>query len=446
MKRRRTLLAALCVASGAPLAAADAPWSVRVADSVMRQSPDPLRLDTAAAPRWEYTQGLVLKAILEVAERTGDERYWAYAKAYYDGMIEPDGRIKTYVRAEYNIDRINPGKPLFRLYEKTKDEKYRKAIEELRLQLREHPRTSEGGFWHKKRYPSQMWLDGLYMGAPFLAQYAAAFGEPAAFDDVIAQYVLMEKHARDDKTGLLYHGWDESRQQRWADPKTGRSASFWGRAMGWYAMGLVETLEFVPPSHARRSELVAILDRLAAAVTRVQDPRSGVWFQVLDQGERDGNYREASVSAMFAFALLKASRLGWIDSKYGEAGSSSTGCARSRGWAATPRASDIGTAASITTSGRRSGTTTRRPWAPSSSPAWRWRGPRPRLASPQRPIQPPSTTSTWPWTYADAGELRNTTAPTTSSGSPQRPAGMRSRIWRERSGSTRRASVLSVLM
>jgi unsaturated rhamnogalacturonyl hydrolase len=165
-----------------------------------------------------------------------------------------------------------------------------------------------------------MWLDGLYMGAPFLAQYAATFGEPAAFDDVVTQYVLMEKHARDETTGLLYHGWDESRQQKWADPKTGRSPSFWGRAMGWYAMGLVETLDFVPRDHPRRGELVAILGRLASAIVRVQDPKSGVWFQVLDQGAREGNYLEASASAMFCFALLKASRLGYLDATYAEAG------------------------------------------------------------------------------------------------------------------------------
>jgi len=291
-----------------------------MADSVMKRDPDPLTLDTTTGPRWEYTQGLVMKAILAVYQSSGDEKYWKYAKAYYDGLIDADGRIKTYVRAEYNIDRINPGKPLFLLYEKTKDERYKKAIFELRQQLREHPRTKEGGFWHKKRYPYQMWLDGLYMGAPFLAQYARDFGEREAFDDVVRQFVLMEKHARDEKTGLLYHGYDESRQQKWSDPKTGRSPEFWGRAMGWYAMALVDALDFLPADHAGRPVLIAILGRLAEAVTRVQDPKSGVWYQVLDQGAREGNYLEASVSTMLSYALLKAARLGYVDAKYGDAG------------------------------------------------------------------------------------------------------------------------------
>ncbi|HEY3053224.1 MAG TPA: glycoside hydrolase family 88 protein, partial [Thermoanaerobaculia bacterium] len=295
-------------------------WSARMADSVMKRTPDPLWLDATERPRWEYTPGLVLKAVLDVAQRTLDDRYWNYVKSYYDGMISADGTIRDYKLEDYNLDRINPGKPLFALYEKTHDAKYRKAIETLRRQLREHPRTSEGGFWHKKRYPHQMWLDGLYMAAPFLAQYAKVFDEPAAFDDVIDQYAIMEKHARDPKTGLLYHGWDESKQQKWADPKTGHSPAFWGRAMGWYAMGLVETLDFIPPAHPRRGELIAILDRLAEAVTRVQDPKTGVWWQVLDQGGREGNYLEASASSMFAFALLKASRHGYIDAKYGALG------------------------------------------------------------------------------------------------------------------------------
>ncbi len=295
-------------------------WATRMADSVMKRTPDPIWLDARDKPRWEYTPGLVLKSIQHVAERTNDERYWKYVEAYYDHFVKDDGTIEGYVKDDYNIDRINPGKPLFALYARTKKEKYRKAIELLRQQMREHPRTKEGGFWHKKRYPYQMWLDGLYMGAPFLAQYAVTFDEPALLDDVIDQYMWMEKHARDPKTGLLYHGWDESRQQKWANPVTGTSPEFWGRAMGWYAMGLVDTLDFVPLTHPRRGELTAILDRLAEAIVKVQDPKTGVWWQVLAKGGREGNYLESSASVMFAYALLKGSRLGYLDKKYSAAG------------------------------------------------------------------------------------------------------------------------------
>ena len=294
-------------------------WSSRMAESVMKRTPDPLFLDSDK-PKWDYTQGLVLKAMFDLAQRTGDERYRQYAKAWYDGMIDAGGTIHLYRLDELSLDRINPGKPLFALYEKTHDEKYRKAIETLRQQLREQPRNTDSGFWHKKRYPHQMWLDGLYMAAPFLAQYGKVFHEPAAFDDVITQFVLMEKHARDETSGLLTHGWDESRVQKWSDPETGRSPAFWGRAMGWYAMGLVETLDFIPADHPRRGELIAILQRLAEAITKVQDPKSGVWWQVVDQPGREKNYLESSASSMFTFVLLKASRLGYIDAKYSDTG------------------------------------------------------------------------------------------------------------------------------
>jgi unsaturated rhamnogalacturonyl hydrolase len=315
----RAITATLVVLT-VPASAAEAPpWSVRMADAEMRRQPDPLLLD-APAPKWDYTQGLLLSALLAVEEKTGDPRYLEYAKGYYDGMIGEDGAIRTYRKDEFNLDRLNAGKPLFVLFARTGDVRYRKALDLLRQQLREHPRTSDGGFWHKLRYPSQMWLDGLYMGATFYAQYASTFGERAAFDDVITQFVLMEEHARDPKSGLLHHGWDESRRQKWADPQTGLSPSIWGRAMGWYAMALVDTLDFVPADHPRRSELVAILRRLAGAVARVQDAKTGVWYQVLDQGGREGNYLEASVSTMFTYALLKGSRLGYLDAKDAQVG------------------------------------------------------------------------------------------------------------------------------
>ena len=198
--KRLVAVAGLILCAGLLPAAETKPWSVRFADSEIARHPDPMTLDSEQ-PKWEYTHGLVLKAILAVGDRTGDPRYEKYVRAYYDGMIGADASIRTYDASEFNIDRINPGKPLFALYRKTKDAKYKAALDRLRQQMREHPRTSEGGFWHKKRYPSQMWLDGLYMASPFLAQYAREFDEPALFDDVVKQFVLMEKHARDDEDG-----------------------------------------------------------------------------------------------------------------------------------------------------------------------------------------------------------------------------------------------------
>jgi len=270
--------------------------------------------------RWTYEQGVLLKGIEGVWYRTGDGRYFKYIQHLTDRYVNDDGTIRTYKPEDYNIDNILPGRNLLLLYKVTGQEKYRKAADHLRAQLRKHPRTSEGGFWHKQIYPSQMWLDGLYMGEPFYAEYAATFHEQTAFDDIARQFVLMEKHSRDLKTGLLYHGWDESRKQRWSNPATGRSPNFWGRAMGWYAMALVDTLDYFPKDHPKRPELLGILRRLATGIAKYQEPKSGLWYQVLDKGGQKGNYLESSASSMFVYALAKGVRQGYLPKRFSTIG------------------------------------------------------------------------------------------------------------------------------
>ena len=266
--------------------------------------------------KWTYDHGLVLKGIERVYTATNDKQYFDFIQRSIDHFVADDGSIRTYSLDDYNIDNILPGRNLLFLYKTTGQEKYRKAAALLRDQLKTHPRTSEGGFWHKKIYPSQMWLDGLYMGEPFYAEYAATFKEDTAFDDIAKQFILMERHARDDKTGLLYHGWDESKQQRWANPTTGRSPNFWGRAMGWYAMALVDTLDYFPQKDPQRARLIGILNRLARAVAKYQDARSSLWYQVLDKGDAKGNYLESSAACMFVYALAKGVRNGYLHSGY----------------------------------------------------------------------------------------------------------------------------------
>ncbi len=290
-------------------AATDQRWSVRMADSVIaRHSPE--------AAKWHYEHGLVLMAIEHVWRVTGDERYWRFVKDTTDRFIEPDGAIRTYNLTEYNLDQINPGKVLFSLYEATGDQRYKQAIMHLRRQLASHPRTRSGGFWHKQIYPYQMWLDGIYMAGPFYAQYAQTFDEPTAFDDIAHQIILIEQHARDPQTGLLYHAWDESKQQRWADPETGCSPHFWGRAMGWYGMAIVDVLDYFPEDHPRRGAIIAILNRMSEALAKVQDQTTGLWYQVLDQGQRAGNYLESSVSCMFVYTLAKGVGKGYLPEQY----------------------------------------------------------------------------------------------------------------------------------
>lgn len=220
------------------------------------------------------------------------------------------------VRYFIGYAQINAGRLLYGAYERTGDERYRKAIELLRGQMRAHPRNHANGFWHKQIYPYQMWLDGIYMAGPFLAEYALRFNEPALFDDVAHQIMLIEEHARDPKTGLLCHAWDEGKTQRWCNPLTGCSNYFWGRAVGWFVMGIVDVLDHLPQDHVKHPELIAILERAAAAIVKVQDEATGLWYQILDLPDRKGNYLEASASTMFVYAFAKAVRNGYLTQDY----------------------------------------------------------------------------------------------------------------------------------
>jgi len=300
----------------APISAQNEPWFRRVADSVMMRWKDYPGAEPGRSQRWSYEQGVVLKGMEQVWRATNDSKYFNYIQRTIDAMVKDDGTIRTFALEDYNLDNILLGRILLLLYKTTKIEKYRKAADLLREQLRTHPRTSEGGFWHKKIYPTQMWLDGLYMAEPFYAEYAAMFHEDSDFDDIAKQFILIERHTRDAKTGLLYHGWDESRKQRWADPNTGHSPNFWGRAMGWYAMALVDTLDYFPKTHPKRAGLIAILKRLAAAVAKYQDDQSGLWYEVLDRAGAKGNYLEASASSMFVYALAKGTHRNYLPASH----------------------------------------------------------------------------------------------------------------------------------
>ena len=290
--------------------------AVKMADSEIKHFPEPWTVDFNTKPVWNYTQGLVAHAMIKVWKENGNETLYNYAKTYADKFIDANGKIWGYKVEEYNIDCVNSGKFLFDVYEKTKDDRYLKAINHLRDQLKTQPRTLEGGFWHKQRYPHQMWLDGLYMGAPFLAQYASLKNEPAIFDDVVNQFLIVHKHTYNPKTGLNYHGWDESKLQKWADPKTSCSPNYWGRAMGWYAMALVDVLDYLPLDHPGTIKILEILNQVVVGIKKYQDPKTGLWYQVLDHGNREGNYFEATASSMFTYTLLKASRKGYISADY----------------------------------------------------------------------------------------------------------------------------------
>lgn len=322
IKKFRFLFLIFCMLPFGLATGQSMPWSQRMANSVINHIwPDSIYTNPNKPVKWSYDQGVVLKGIECVWEDTGNQKYIDYIQHIIDHFIKPDGSIQTYDPTDYKLDDINNGKILLLLYRVTGNKKYWKAATRLRNQLRTQPRTQSGGFWHKKIYPHQMWLDGLYMAEPFYAHYAEMTHDSKAFDDITHQFVLMELHARDPKTGLLYHGWDESKQQKWANSKTGDSPNFWGRAMGWYAMALVDALDYFPKNSADSDSLVTILNRLATAVSKYQDPLTGLWWQVLNMPHKKGNYLEASASCMFVYSLAKGVRKGYLPDKFAKVAS-----------------------------------------------------------------------------------------------------------------------------
>lgn len=322
MKTTPFLLSLALVAAAAPTpvpqfnGATPLGWSQKLADSEMKRigaGYDAGGVLDGRKARWDYSPGVLALALVRLGETTGNGAYLQFGTRMVASHVNPDGAIQGYLEEDYNIDNIPPGKVLLAaLARGERNEAWTRAAHALRGQMARHPRTSEGGFWHKKRYPHQMWLDGLYMASPFLAQYGGLFDEPALFDEVAKQIVLMDRHSYDPATGLFWHAWDEARAQGWADPRTGCSPNFWTRAIGWYGMAIVDTLDFLPVHQPEIDQIVNILRRLADGAVRWQDPRTGAWWQLTALGDQQGNYLEASGSAMLVYTLAKAVNRGYL--------------------------------------------------------------------------------------------------------------------------------------
>ena len=309
MKRLNIFILALGLAI---TATAQSP-AEKMATTVMQLWPD---TGDSASIRWTYDEAVVWKGLEKLWYNTGDARYYKYIQHQMDRLVDKEGNIRTYKLEDYNLDNILLGRILLMLYNVTGQKQYYTAAATLRRQLSQQPRTAQGSFWHKKKYTEQVWLDGLYMAQPFFAEYAAEFHEDSVFDDIAKQFAAIEKNTRGSNSGLLYHGWDESKQEKWADKQSGHSANFWARAMGWYGMALVDALDYFPADHAAREYLMQILSRYAAAIQKVQDPATGCWWDVLDKPNEKGNYLEASASCMFVYTLAKGVRKGYLPASY----------------------------------------------------------------------------------------------------------------------------------
>ena len=310
MMKRIALLAVLLLAACTPKP--KEPMSVRMVRSEIKRAPEATYLDNQEGNyKWNYTTGLELRSFLAVSRTYDIPEFDEYVRAWYDGILDSFGMIQgKYDLEKFNLDHICPARTLLSLYTVTPDKRYALAIGEAREQLKRQPRTEAGAFWHKQVYPGQVWLDGLYMAEPFYAVYANISHEDEDFDDITLQFKVAAEKTYDPETGLYRHGWDETRSMAWADPVTGQSAHCWGRALGWYTMALVEVLPFFPENHPGKAELQGILEGILATLPKYADPETGMWYQVLDSPGREGNYLEATCSAMFTYAYLRAAREG----------------------------------------------------------------------------------------------------------------------------------------
>jgi unsaturated rhamnogalacturonyl hydrolase len=288
-------------------------WAVRMANTVIARS-DSLIYYVDRNPNWAYDVAFLGMAVDKLGNI--DVRYSKYMEDWVNYFVRSDGSVADYSLKEYNLDRIFPGRDVITVYKRNPDPKYKIALDSFIEQLRTHPKTPSGGYWHKNIYPNQMWLDGIFMASTYMAQYAKEFNSPEWFDVACAQTKMIYGKTLDPGSGLLMHAWDESRKQEWCDKVTGQSHFPWSRAMGWYILAVEDILDCLPENHPDRSDLIKILQNTCEALAKVRDPKTGLWFQVLNYGNREGNYLEGSGSAMYAYAFARGAHRNWLDKKY----------------------------------------------------------------------------------------------------------------------------------
>ncbi|MDT8859785.1 glycoside hydrolase family 105 protein [Alkalihalobacillus sp. MEB130] len=287
-------------------------WAQRASESLMNQY-EPIKLPPA--DRWHYHQGVFLCGVHSVWQETRNEEYFYYFKEYVDKLVDEQG---NFYFARDELDAIQPGLLLLPLYNQTGEERYKIAATKLRNLLDTINKTKEGGFWHKDKYPYQMWLDGLYMAGPFTLQFGQQFNEPELVDLVLYQEELMRKNTRDKKTGLYFHGWDESGQTPWHVPGSNTAPEIWGRSLGWYGLAVVDIIGMLPDNHPKKEELIGVIQNLVENLVRYQDEETGLWYQIIDKGHLEDNWLESSCSSLFVYTIAKAVNQGYIDDKYFE--------------------------------------------------------------------------------------------------------------------------------
>ncbi len=288
-------------------------WPIRIAGSVRALYPNATELGN-----WNYTDGIIIDALFGIASRTGRDDDFNYIRQYLDHFVSPDGKLdpEAYPFKLFSLDRIRPASSLLWMYGRTKEEKYLKAARYVSTQLDQQPRTSDGGYWHRSTYPNQMWLDGIYMADVFAVEFGSRTHQPKYFDEAVKQIMLIYRHTHDPRTGLCYHGWDETKSRPWANKQTGTSPEFWGRAMGWYVMAMADVMDWLPKDHSGHKEVLPIFQSLCRSLSKYQDRDTGMWYQIVDKPTAPKNYVETSCTLMYAYAMARGAQRGWLAPEY----------------------------------------------------------------------------------------------------------------------------------
>lgn len=289
----------------------------QLVQSTLNIYPDPKNFPVYAPNRWNYEYSFFFLGSYKLGKKTSTRAFIDYPKRWVDGFIEETGGFRkgVYEMEEYKLDDVIPARLAILFHQDTKQEKYKSVVDTIITQLERQPTTKEGGYWHKQVYEHQMWLDGIFMADVFSMQYAQAYNKPEWYDEAVHQIKLIYRHTKDDKTGLLYHGWDESKNPVWAHPEKGTSPEFWARAIGWYAMALAECLDYLPANHPEREAVIKIFQEVCASVKNYQH-QNGLWYQVIDKADQPGNWPEASASAMFTYAFAKGYNQQYLDKSF----------------------------------------------------------------------------------------------------------------------------------
>jgi unsaturated rhamnogalacturonyl hydrolase len=269
--------------------------------------------------QWNWMKASLLYTMVKQYDQTSGDKQ----KIYFDFIQK--AMDKTYKRANGRIpNAVASGLGMAFLARVTKNEKYKKACDKIFSDYLKIKRTKDGGVSHLRK-DVELWDDTIFMIGQFLLEMYKATNDEKYIDELAKQIKIHHDKLQDKNSGLWVHGWDEDSkshctfcgQLRWPDKATGRSNEIWGRGNGWIVVTLSDALETIPKNNAHWNELSVYLKEMITNLPALQNKENGHWYQLPVRNTDPKNYIESSSTAMFAYGITKAIKLGLVsDSSY----------------------------------------------------------------------------------------------------------------------------------